>query len=148
MDSPRLEVEPAPLWIRLLAIIYDLLPLLGLWFAVSVLSYALNGGEPVRPGSPSAWLEFLALLGVTAAYFGLSWRFGGQTLAMRAWRLRAVDADGGRMPWGTIGLRLLLAPISLAAAGLGYLWALLDSDGRTWHELISRSRTVRLPKSR
>jgi uncharacterized RDD family membrane protein YckC len=148
MNSPRPEAEPASLWIRLLAIVYDLFPLLGLWFAVGVLSYAINGGEPVRPGSLAAWAEFLALLGVSAAYFGLSWRFGGQTLAMRAWRLRAVDDRGGRMRWSAICLRLLVAPVSLAAAGLGFLWALLDAEGRTLHELASRSRTVRLPKQR
>lgn len=148
MNSPRLEVEPASLWIRLLAIVYDLLPLLGLWFAVGILGYALNGGEPVTPGSLAAWLLFIALASVAAAYFGLSWRFGGQTLAMRAWRLRAVDVHGGRMDWTAIGLRLSIAPLSLAAAGLGFLWALIDAEGRTLHELASRSRTVRLPKQR
>jgi uncharacterized RDD family membrane protein YckC len=145
MDS-RLEVEPAPLWTRLLALVYDLFPLLGLWFAVGVLGYAANGSEPVRPGSLAAWALFGALLAVTAAYFGLSWRYGGQTLAMRAWRLRAVDSHGQRLGWRAIGLRLLIAPLSLAALGLGYLWALVDGEGRTLHELASRSRTVRLPK--
>ncbi|MBE5316343.1 MAG: RDD family protein [Xanthomonadales bacterium] len=144
--SPRLEVETAPLMPRLLALVYDVFPLLGLWFAVAVLSYAGNGGEPVRPGSLGAWLEFLALVGVTFLYAGLSWRLGGQTLGMRAWRLRAVDANGNPPGWTAITLRFAVGVVSLAAAGLGFAWVLIDRERRSWHELASGTLTVRLPK--
>lgn len=142
----RLEVETAPLWPRLLALVYDFFPVLGLWFAVAVLSYAANGGEPVTPGSVGAWLEFLALFGVTFLYAGLSWRFGGQTLGMRAWRLRAVNASGHRPGWTAIALRFGMGMLSLGAAGLGFFWVLIDRERRSWHELASGTLTVRLPK--
>ena len=144
--SARLEVETATLWPRLLALIYDFFPMLGIWFAVAVLSYALNGGEPVTPGSLGAWLEFVALVGATFLYTGLSWRLGGQTLGMRAWRLRAVDADGNPPGWAAIALRFGVGAVSLAVAGLGFVWVLIDRERRSWHELASGTLTVRLPK--
>lgn len=142
----RLEVETATLWPRLFALIYDFFPVLGIWFAVAVLSYAANGSEPVTPGSLGAWLEFIALVGATFLYAGLSWRFGGQTLGMRAWRLRAVDAQGNPPSWPAIGLRFSMGAVSLAAAGLGFIWVLIDRERRSWHELASGTLTVRLPK--
>ncbi len=142
----RLEVEAATLWPRLFALVYDFFPVLGIWFAVAVLSYAANGGEPVTPGSLGAWLEFVALVGATFLYAGLSWRFGGQTLGMRAWRLRAVDAQGNPPCWPAIALRFGVGAVSLAAAGLGFAWVLIDRERRSWHELASGTLTVRLPK--
>jgi uncharacterized RDD family membrane protein YckC len=142
----RLEVEAATLWPRLFALVYDFFPVLGIWFAVAVLSYAANGGEPVTPGSLGAWLEFVALVGATFLYAGLSWRFGGQTLGMRAWRLRAVDAQGNPPGWPAIALRFGVGAVSLAAAGLGFAWVLIDRERRSWHELASGTLTVRLPK--
>lgn len=144
--ATRLEVETAPLLPRLLALLYDLFPVLGIWFAVALLSYALNGGEPVTPGSLGAWLEFIALVGATFLYAGLSWRFGGQTLGMRAWRLRAVDANGNPPGWMAISIRFAVATVSLAAAGLGFVWVLIDRERRSWQELASATLTVRLPK--
>jgi uncharacterized RDD family membrane protein YckC len=146
MNDTRIQAEPAPLWPRLLALVYDFFPVLGIWFAVSVSSYALNGGQPVVPGSLGAWLEFVALLGSTFLYAGLSWRFGGQTLGMRAWRLRAVDRAGNAPGWRAIGLRFAVGVLSLGAAGLGFAWVLIDRERRSWHELASATLTVRLPK--
>ncbi len=39
------------------------------------------------------------LLLVVFAYFGLCWTRSGQTLGMRAWRIRLEGADGGRPDW-------------------------------------------------
>jgi uncharacterized RDD family membrane protein YckC len=145
-ETSRPQVETAGLWPRLFALIYDFFPVLGLWFAVAALSYALNGREPVTPGSLAAWLEFIALALVTFLYAGLSWRFGGQTLGMRAWRLRAVDTLGNRPGWRAIALRFAVGAISLAAFGLGFLWVLIDRERRSWQELASDTLTVRLPQ--
>lgn len=142
----RPEVETASLWPRLFALVYDLFPMLALWLTVAALSYAANGGEPVTPGSWGARLEFVGLLGVTFLYAGLSWRFGGQTLGMRAWRLRAVGTDGERPGWGAIAIRFCVGLLSLAAAGLGFVWVLIDRERRSWHERASGTLTVRLPK--
>ena len=154
MDTPRPlpQSTPAPVpaalhW-RVLAMLYDLLPLAAVWFAVAMLSYLLHGLTPVQPGSAAAWATFAALLLIGFGYFALSWRRGGQTIGMRAWRLRLVDArDSAVVPgWWRLALRCTVAVLSLATFGLGFLWSLLDRERRTWHDIASRTRVLRLQR--
>lgn len=145
-DSGALPAPPRPAhagW-RLLALTYDLLPALAIWFAVAALWLLLRGGEPVRPGSASGWLELLGLWLATGAYAVLSWRRGGQTLGMRAWRLRLAGA-AGRPPPGAarLWLRYAVSCLSLLPAGLGFFWALFDRRRRTWHDLAAGTRVLR-----
>jgi uncharacterized RDD family membrane protein YckC len=144
--SSRQAASPAALGWRLLALVYDVLPLLGIWFAVAALMLALRLGQPVEPGGLSALIEQVMLLAATFAYFGLSWRRGGQTLGMRAWRLRLLAADGRAPSWRSIVLRAVVAPFSLAMFGLGFLWSLFERERRSWHDLASGTVIVRLPK--
>ena len=139
---------PAALWQRLSALLYDLFPLLALWLVVAGLSYWIRGAQPVAPGSLGAWTEFAALWLVTALYAVVSWRFGGQTVGMRAWRLRVVDDQGQRPSWSSLWLRFAAAHGSWALFGLGWLWPLWEPQGRTLHDLLSRTRLVKLPKPR
>lgn len=130
------------------AIIYDLFPLAGIWFACGVLGVALNGGKAPEPSSIGAWVQFALLLGASYAYFMISWRRGGQTLGMRAWRLRLVDSAGRPPKLSALSTRFALAPLSWLAAGLGMLWALVDAERRCWHDIGSGTLLVRLPKPR
>ena len=142
-DPSPLPAATAHLGWRLLALVYDLLPLAALWFATAAAAYAVNGLAPVAPGSAAALVLFAALLGVSFLYFGLSWRRGGQTIGMRAWRLELVDARGGRPGWAALGVRAAVGVLSLAALGTGFLWALLDRERRSWHDIASGTRVVR-----
>ena len=125
---------------------YDLLPLLGIFFATAALTLLLRGGTPVEPHSLGAWLELLLMLAAGFGYFGLSWRRGGQTLGMRAWRLKLLRADGGVPGWPALVLRYVVAGVSLAACGAGFFWSLIDRERRSWHDLASGTVIVRLPK--
>jgi len=140
---------PAPLWLRLAAAIYDLFPLLALWMLTAGLALlAAHGGVDVAHPPLAYRLALrLALLAVTAAYFVISWTRGGQTIGMRAWRLRVVDANGGALPWPRALLRFAVAIVSLAALGLGFLWCLIDRDRRGWHDIAARTALVRLPRT-
>lgn len=145
-QHPDTPARPAALHWRLLAMVYDLLPVAALWFAVATLSYALHGFEPVAPGSRAAWATFAAMLLAGFGYFGVSWRRGGQTIGMRAWRLR-LAADGAARPgWGALVVRYGVAAVSLAALGLGFLWSLHDGERRTWHDIASGTRVRREQK--
>ena len=145
---PAFPFRPAALHWRRLAMAYDLLPVAALWFAVATLSYALHGFRPVAPGSGAAWTTFAAMLLAGFGYFGLSWRRGGQTIGMRAWRLRLVAAgDASRPGWGALVLRYGVAAVSLGGFGFGFLWSLVDRERRTWHDIASATRVVREPKA-
>src|SRR5690606_41442182 len=78
----------------------------------------------------------VALLAVTAGYFVISWRRGGQTIGMRAWRIRIVATEGGALPWSRALLRFAVALVSLGALGLGF-----RSEEHT-SELQSREKLV------
>lgn len=129
---------------RLVAAVYDLLPLVGLWFVAGALALAVTAGEL----DPHRFLHKLLVQGLvlalTLVYFVVSWLRGGQTLGMRAWHLRVVRADGGRVDAMRALLRFGVAMISLAAAGIGFAWALFDPQRRAWHDIAAHTLVVRI----
>jgi len=83
---------------------------------------------------------FLLLL--FAAYFLWCWLRGGQTLAMKTWRIRLV-AKGGHGPLtpATALLRFVLALI-LVPTLVGILWSRVDRDGQFLHDRLAGSLLV------
>ena len=139
---------------RLLALFYDLWPVVALWFLTAVpfvlLDVVLSGDtrHNIAPLSPLWWLLWLACWAVAALDATLSWRHGGQTLGMRPWRIRVVARDGGAPGRGAAWLRFAVATLSLAAGGLGFWWAWFDREHLTWHDRASGTRVLRVPKRR
>ncbi len=88
----------------------------------------------------------LVALFTTMVFFSWFWLKNGQTLGMQAWRIKLVDFDGAQPKAGRIAIRCLGALLSAACLGLGYLWSLLDSKGRYWHDYLSGTELVLLPK--
>ena len=138
--------------LRLLALLYDALPVLALWLLVGAAftaGYALAGHpvrENIRPFSALQWLEWLCCWLVTGLYAVASWGRGGQTLGMRPWRLRVVGADGAPAPRGALWKRYAAGTVSLLAAGIGFWWAWFDRDRLALHDRLSGTRMRRLPK--
>lgn len=130
---------------RLLALLYDGLIALALLMSLSALVLLLRSGEPVQPGSLLAFAEFILLWSGIGAYAILSWRFGGQTVGMRPWRLRVVTSEGGRPEW-----RALLVRYGIASATLGtsLLWCLFDNQRRGLHDLCAGTVVVRMALKR
>jgi len=143
--SDHVTATPAPLRLRLAAAVYDLLPLIGLWFVAAVLALAVTGGALDTHTFAGKLIVQGFALGLSAAYFVVSWTRGGQTIAMRAWKLRVVDASGARLRWPQALLRFVIALVSLAALGAGFWWALFDPQRRTWQDIAARTRVLHLP---
>lgn len=138
---------------RLLALFYDLWPVLALWMLVAVpfvVVDALVAGDQrhnIAPFSAAGWLLWLACWVVTGLYATVSWRRGGQTLGMRPWRLRLVAEDGGSpAAWPKLWLRFAVGTLSLALVGLGLWWAWFDRDRLAWHDRASGTRLRREPR--
>ena len=142
MDTPTRDAHIG--W-RLLALVFDLFPVAGLWFLVAAVFVLLHGDAVT--GGALGWLEFVALWSVTGAYAILSWRRGGQTLGMRPWRLRVRAPDGGAAPVGALLVRYAVGTLSLLAGGLGFWWAWVDRDALAWHDRASHTRLVREPRA-
>lgn len=142
------EVSPASLLRRLGAILYDSLILFSIvflgaqWFPLIPESYQALG-----------WVKYLKQLYVLAlcfGFFGWFWtrpgQKAGQTLGMRAWRLRVVTEDGHSITWAQALIRFIVAIFSWLAVGVGFLISLFATDKRTWHDRASNTRLVVLPK--
>lgn len=143
------EALPASLPLRLAALFYDLLVLIAVWMAIAALVLLAFDGDVDVAEQPPLYHFVLqtSLFLATAAYFVVSWMRGGQTIGMRAWRLRIVSTTGLRLPLARAALRFGVALVSLLAAGAGFLWCLADPLGRAWHDLAADARMVREPKA-
>lgn len=131
---------PAHLLRRLGAVCYDTLLLVAVLF-IAGLPLPLVP-EAVRFEPWVRYAMFAYLLGVSFVFFGWFWTHGGQTLGMRAWRLRVVTADGEALAWRQAWRRFVWALVSWAVLGLGFVWSLVDAQRRTWHDRASATRLV------
>jgi len=88
----------------------------------------------------------LVALVCSTVFFCAFWVKSGQTLGMQAWRIKLVNFSG-EVPNIRQGvMRCLAAVLSAACLGLGYLWCLVDRNGRYWHDYLSGTELILLPK--
>ena len=79
---------------------------------------------------------------VCGAYFVAFWT-RGQTLPMKTWRIRLVrSSDGALVHPALAAHRYALAVLGLLAAGLGFLWALVDRDRQFLHDRLAGTALV------
>jgi uncharacterized RDD family membrane protein YckC len=135
---------PASVGMRLTALIYDVFPLMGLWFFGGAIGLSVAG--EANKFARNTTVQALVLL-FTAGYFVISWTRGGQTIGMRAWRLRVINEDGSRIAWPRALLRFVLACFSFALLGAGFWWQFFDREKRSAHDAIAHTRMLREPKS-
>jgi len=136
--GPKLEITPgAPLWRRLLAILYDTLMVICVVF-IAWQPMPLLPSEN-WPGWLSQGIGLSYLFIITFGFFGWFWTHGGQTIGMRAWKIRLVDFQSlghtvANPTWLQALKHYLLSFVSWAFAGLGFISALFHAEKRTWHE--------------
>ena len=114
------------------------------------LAFALGTAFLVAPLVPRLLLLAgplqAAITATTVLFFGWFWTRSGQTLGMQAWRLRVQQPDGSAIGWRQALIRMGGAVLSGLCLGAGYWWALFDRDRCTWHDRLSGTRVVLLPK--
>jgi uncharacterized RDD family membrane protein YckC len=133
---------------RIAAMFYDGLLLAALWFSISALLLAMSGGRLADPDRPLWLLVVLrvSLILITVLFFTGFWTHGGQTLGMRAWRLRLVNNSDGPVNWKQALGRFIAAIPSIGVFGLGLLWMLLDPERCALHDRLSGTRLILLAK--
>jgi uncharacterized RDD family membrane protein YckC len=143
MQDNAMTSEPAPLFARIAAMVYETLLVTAVLFVASFLVI------PVVGEMKTAWqrhLFQLYILGVLFAYFAAFWLRSGQTLAMKTWRIRLVSEDGGRPTLKQAAIRFSVAVLGLLLAGIGFAWALFDRDRQFLHDRIAGTRLIRVPR--
>ncbi len=131
---------------RFAALLYDALLLAALMLLFTTALVMLFTRSAILPETAGAWVYLYraALLAIVIGYYVLNWIRSGQTLGMRAWRLRAVDDTGRRMSVRAALLRFLYGVLAWAPAGLGVLWLYVDSQHLAIHDRWSRTRVLHL----
>lgn len=131
---------------RLAALLYDLIVLFGMLLLATTLviipASTLSGTEVRLDG----WLMILFrvyLVAISYGFVGYFWVHGGQTLGMRAWRLRLVQDNGQPLSRGATWRRLFWA--TLIPAPVGLLLIPFDPQGLAPHDRLSRTLPIELP---
>jgi uncharacterized RDD family membrane protein YckC len=83
---------------------------------------------------------------VLAAYAAAMWKFRGTTIGGIICGLKVVRLDDRPLDWPTVIVRALGCFLSLAPAGLGFLWVIFDNEKQSWHDKIAGTTVVRMPK--
>jgi len=115
--------------------LYEALLLAAVAFFAAWLFFFASGGRDATAGGTRHLLQLFILV-FFAAYFLWCWLRGGQTLAMKAWRIRLV----GVTPRKAI-VRFLLAALLFPVT---ILWALVDKDRQFLHDRLAGTRLVKV----
>jgi len=105
------------------------------FFAAWVFFFA-SGGRDATSGMLRHELQVF-VAAVVAAYFLWCWLRGGQTLAMKAWRIKLVDVTP-RRALVRLALAFLLLPLSI-------VWAVFDRDRQFLHDRLAGTRLIYVP---
>ena len=117
-------------------IAYDAFLLLALLFLATAILLPFNDGEAF---TSSQYLFSFYLLSVSFLFFGWFWTHGGQTLGMRAWKIKVLTLDKKPVTWLMAYKRFSLSIFSWACFGLGFLWKWADKENYTWHDRLSKT---------
>jgi uncharacterized RDD family membrane protein YckC len=118
---------------RLASMVYEALLIFAVAFFAAWLFFFASGARDATQGTLRIELQVFILV-VLAGYFVWCWLRGGQTLAMRAWRIRLVDVTPAKA-----ALRFVLA---FALLPLSILWALVDRDRQFLHDRLVGTRLI------
>jgi uncharacterized RDD family membrane protein YckC len=119
---------------RLASMLYEALLLAAVGFFATWLFFFASGGRDATAGWTRHLLQVF-IVAVFAAYFLWCWLRGGQTLAMKAWRVRLVEVTPRKAV-----LRFFYALLFFPAS---ILWALFDRDGQFLHDRLAGTRLVK-----
>ena len=152
------EFPRAGFWRRFASLVYDTLAIIAFAMLTVVLYLfaiqglisldviALNGAEDVSARIQNSLLlsgirsSLLVLVGLV--FFGYFWTKSGQTIGMRAWRLKVQTHQGNLISWPQAIIRSISALL-----GLGNLVVLVDfKNKKALQDYLSKTEVVTLTK--
>lgn len=149
-NSDLAELQNASLLKRLMSTLYDSLVLLAVSFVyflcLTLVSFYMFGDNTpdYQPSVGGIGVQ-LGWAFCLITFYCFFWLKVGQTVAMKAWKIKLVS-DQGELTLPQCVLRCALGFASLLCFGLGYVWILFDRDNLALHDRLSRTRVVVLPK--
>lgn len=120
---------------RSAAFLYDCLLLIALFFIITAVAIGFNDGQAIQH---VLWYVFLYLIGFV--FFDWFWRHGGQTLGMRAWRIRLEGKEQQPVTLAQTASRYLIGTLLF---GFTLLYLPLSGNGTALHDRWSGTRIVK-----
>jgi len=126
------EFPRAGFWRRFASLVYDTLAIIAFAMLTVVLYlFAVQG-----------LISLDVLVSVTLVFFGYFWTKSGQTIGMRAWRLKVQTSEGSLISWPQSIVRSLSALL-----GLGNLVVLIDfKNKKALQDYVSKTEVITLTK--
>jgi uncharacterized RDD family membrane protein YckC len=118
---------------RLAAMVYEAFLIFAVAFFAAWVFFFASGARDATSGVLRRELQLFIVI-VLAGYFLWCWLRGGQTLAMRAWRIRLVEVTPGKA--------VTRFAIAAALLPLSILWALVDRDRQFLHDRLAGTRLI------
>ena len=124
MNTRPKETVPANSIRQLGAAVYDGLLILAVFMVLTFVPVALTGHDLSESNIGPVWhaIHQAVLSAALALYYGYAWTRRGQTLGMKAWKIRIVGKDYGSITWKASFVRLVIA----AALWLTAVVAVID----------------------
>ena len=119
---------------RILASVYDLFLLLGVWFGVGSLALWVNGGEILNP-LVGLCLVFLSTWG----FYSFFWIHGGKTLGMAVWKFEIYSLNDKKISLYQTSIRVLLNLITFFLAGLPLLLIYFSNKNLSLSDMASKT---------
>jgi uncharacterized RDD family membrane protein YckC len=139
----RSAAETPPFALRCGAILIDYIAIAGI-IAFSTLFAEMAGGGARVAGGTAELMGLLVAAGLLVINFVVLAGLTGQTIGKWATGMRIETRSNGELNFGRVALRHCVGyPISILTLGLGFLFAVFSSEGRTLHDLIAGTVVVR-----
>jgi uncharacterized RDD family membrane protein YckC len=105
------------------AAVYDGLLILAVFMVVTFIPVAMLGHDLSATEIGPVWhaIHQACLVVALSLYYGYAWTRRGQTLGMKAWKIRIVSCDKHAVTWTTSLVRLMVAAALWLTAVVGIL---------------------------
>jgi len=142
------DYTPVSLIKRLIAIVYDSFLLIALFFIVGIpisilTTFIFNAGNAITEEHSLYFVNqviiLLSLFMTSVGFYVWFWTHGGQTLGMKTWRIKLVSDNTQGITQQQAIERYFSALFSWVCFGAGFLWCLIDTKKRSWHDIFSAS---------
>ncbi|HET7465783.1 MAG TPA: RDD family protein [Candidatus Dormibacteraeota bacterium] len=155
---PQVQTTYAGFWIRFVARFVDGLivgiPLTIVLFVLVAIGGVIGSNTSDQNAQNAAagvlggafvLFYIVALLGI-AGYQIYFWGTSGQTIAMRLFHLRVVDATtGAPIGIGRAIVRWLMTLVNSWACYIGWIWVAFDARKQGWHDKVASSVVLQTP---
>jgi uncharacterized RDD family membrane protein YckC len=120
---------------RSAAFLYDCLLLIAIYFVVTAVAISFNDGQAIQHFAYKFLLYAIAFL-----FFDWFWMHGGQTLGMRAWKIKLSTTNDTNLSHKQCLIRYVLGSIFFV---ITLFYAFVDKRGSALHDRLSDTKITR-----